>query len=548
MTATIPLGTLKEIAPTDITPHPDNPRRNATADDTLMASIASAGILEPLLVRWLQWTAADGAVMAGWQLLAGHRRLDGATRLGLMVVPVMVLDVDDHQATEVLVVENMARKDLDPIEQATGLQLLADRGLKPKDVAAKLGWSADLVKRRLALLTLPETVQAEVRSGGLSLDLAADLASLPPTSVADIVASGRYRNSYTIEAERDRLKRKRLMDTTIRTLTKEGRRTKTLTGLYEARSQDHDLLANLGLDATLHAFEPCHLIGLIPYGGSVDQHPMCDDLDSHQAEGTSNLKVTPKPIPVRPADLTAEDTVVRPVDTTGLSEEEAADAVEAEERRAAQAKLDLERHHAQVAQAALRQDLLDHRVALVPKILTEKIPIHTAARYLWDSMETENAMHDPHDAIWQSVLVSLGEPEVDQELTGDEGPYVAVIAYRDAKPGNAFKALLAYQLSCEICESGYGANRYAAPPTHATALDRLAKAVKVSDLHPLVAEHEALVDNILVALENVAVSVDLVSQGWPLQFEAAKRNRDLSHLRELAEQVRDAAELATAAK
>jgi ParB family chromosome partitioning protein len=141
-----------------ITRNPYQPR--VDFDDTelaeLAASIASHGILQPIVVR----AAVDG----GYELIAGERRLRAARLAGLTDVPAVVRDSTANEVLELALVENVQRADLNPIEEASAYRELIDRfGLSHEAVARQVGKSRVAVSNSLRLLDLaPETRQAIV--------------------------------------------------------------------------------------------------------------------------------------------------------------------------------------------------------------------------------------------------------------------------------------------------------------------------------------------------------------------------------------------------
>jgi ParB/RepB/Spo0J family partition protein len=160
-----------------IRPTPDNPRRaidvNAAAFRELVESVRVHGILQPLIAR-LHPTEA-GAL----DLRAGNRRLLAAIGAGLAEVPVLVREMDDRTAMEITVLENMAREDLTPMEEARGVDALIRTGHDLDEIAERLGKSRGWVARRAGLLALtPAWVEwAEARSiSAAHLELVARLA------------------------------------------------------------------------------------------------------------------------------------------------------------------------------------------------------------------------------------------------------------------------------------------------------------------------------------------------------------------------------------
>lgn len=147
---------------------PHNPRSHGDgADDDLVASVRSVGVLEPLLVR-----AAD-TDDEHWWVAAGTRRLDAARRAGLDHIACVVRDdLDDDAVVIAALVENAQRRDLDPIAQGRALQRLYDRGLTQEQIAEQVGKSGCWVSQRLSLLKLDADAQARVAAREIGVERA----------------------------------------------------------------------------------------------------------------------------------------------------------------------------------------------------------------------------------------------------------------------------------------------------------------------------------------------------------------------------------------
>ena len=152
---TLPVGSL--------TPHPGQPRRHFDEAqlDELAASIASRGVIQPIVVRPLGH---------GYQIIAGERRWRAAQRARLHEIPVVVRDFDDAQVLEIALVENIQRQDLNAIEEAQAYQRLAqDYGHTQGELAEIVHKSRSHIANLLRLLELPDEVQARVVDGALSM-------------------------------------------------------------------------------------------------------------------------------------------------------------------------------------------------------------------------------------------------------------------------------------------------------------------------------------------------------------------------------------------
>ena len=183
-------------------PNPRNPRRTfADAElDELAASIRERGIIQPILVRTVR-----GAIDQ-YEIVAGERRWRASQRAGLHDVPVLLLEVNDREALELAIIENVQRTDLNALEEAGGYQALADEFKYSQDDIAKIvGKSRPHVANTLRLLKLPEGVQNFIRTGKLSAGHARALLGQPdPEALAKaIVAQGlNVRQAEAIVQER----------------------------------------------------------------------------------------------------------------------------------------------------------------------------------------------------------------------------------------------------------------------------------------------------------------------------------------------------------
>ncbi len=164
---------LREIPLDDIRPG-ENMRRNfdETSLDELALSIREHGVLQPVVV------VADPAGR-GYVLVAGERRWRASQLAGRATIPAVVRDLTPQEALEAMLVENLQRADLDPIEEAVGLQrVLESGGYTQSELAAKVGKSQAYIANRLRLLRLPEEVRRHVSDGELPVGHALQLLRL----------------------------------------------------------------------------------------------------------------------------------------------------------------------------------------------------------------------------------------------------------------------------------------------------------------------------------------------------------------------------------
>src|SRR5262247_1146884 len=156
--------------------NPNQPRKvfDFTALDELAASIKSSGVIQPIIVR---------RVAGSYQLIAGERRWRAARQAGLDRIPAIVRDATDAQSLELALVENLLREDLNPIEAAQAYQkLLADFDWTQEELAQRIGKDRTSIANCLRLLRLPEEIQADLRSGRLTMGHARALLALPTVS------------------------------------------------------------------------------------------------------------------------------------------------------------------------------------------------------------------------------------------------------------------------------------------------------------------------------------------------------------------------------
>ncbi len=158
----------------------------------LAESIRSQGIMQPILVRPLR-DADDGH--GRYEIIAGERRYRAAKIAGLETVPVLIRPVEDEAAAIMALIENIQREDLNPIEEAQGLQrLVSDFGLTHEAAAQAVGRSRSAASNLLRLLQLAEPVQTMLMAGDLDMGHARSLLALPKTeqiTTANVISGKR---------------------------------------------------------------------------------------------------------------------------------------------------------------------------------------------------------------------------------------------------------------------------------------------------------------------------------------------------------------------
>ncbi|HEY1124387.1 MAG TPA: ParB/RepB/Spo0J family partition protein, partial [Sphingobium sp.] len=164
-----------------------NPRRDFDTDqlDELTNSIREKGVMQPLLVR----PTEDPNI---FEIIAGERRWRASQRAGLHDVPVIIREVDDREALELAIIENVQRVDLNPLEEAMGYgQLIEQFDYTQNDLANVIGKSRSHVANTLRLLKLPQDVRDMLARGELTAGHARTLITVDdPSAVARQIASG----------------------------------------------------------------------------------------------------------------------------------------------------------------------------------------------------------------------------------------------------------------------------------------------------------------------------------------------------------------------
>jgi ParB family chromosome partitioning protein len=154
---------LRQLPVELITPNPRQPRRDFD-EETLIAlagSLGDRGVLQPVLVR----PSAGGT----YELIAGERRWRAAQLAGLDTIPALVRVHDDADSLELALIENMAREDLNPVEEARACALLVEElGLTREEIGRRVGRSRVAVSNLLRLLDLPDEALEMLAAGDLT--------------------------------------------------------------------------------------------------------------------------------------------------------------------------------------------------------------------------------------------------------------------------------------------------------------------------------------------------------------------------------------------
>lgn len=161
-----------ELPLIEIEPNPNQPRRHFLEDEmaTLVESIRQYGVIQPIVVCKMD---------DKYQIVAGERRWRAAQLAKLTTIPVVIKDYSMEQITEIALVENLQRQDLDPVEEAYAYKRLMDTFKKTQEaIATRLGRSRSHVANMVRLLQLPDFILTELSLGDISIGQARPLLSL----------------------------------------------------------------------------------------------------------------------------------------------------------------------------------------------------------------------------------------------------------------------------------------------------------------------------------------------------------------------------------
>ncbi|HHY83293.1 MAG TPA: ParB/RepB/Spo0J family partition protein [Clostridiales bacterium] len=154
---------VQEIRITDIDPNPEQPRRQFDEEKIkeLADSIKVHGVVQPIIVK---------PYGSRYMIVAGERRWRAARAAGKTEIPAIIMDLDERQILEISLIENLQREDLNPIEEAKGIQVLIDKlNLTQEEAAERLGKSRPAVANALRLLNLSDEIQKLIYENKLSV-------------------------------------------------------------------------------------------------------------------------------------------------------------------------------------------------------------------------------------------------------------------------------------------------------------------------------------------------------------------------------------------
>lgn len=414
--------------------HPLNPRRDATPDDELVASVRQVGVLVAV-------TLAPSATEEGrFTLLAGHRRIAAARLVDLDEVPALVRDdlVTEAQQVEAMLIENLHRTDLTPVEEASAYEQLQLFGMDPKAISKATGRNLATVKQRLRLRDLSESAQERLHTGDITLTDSLTLLEFTdtPEVYADLEAALGTKNfTWKVHAAREAVNRAARHAAQIEEWQAAG--VHQYAGDYRAYNRDTgpfplDWFDDPYRDQGMHPADDGGCLVYVSHGLASHQPPLlvCTHPTNHTTDTT-----TSGPVAGVPADA--------PVDTERQRQVEAAaarDALVAAERAATQARLEwLTEHFTGMLPLRGNEHLADALVVALPSLLeVDAAPLAEIPQTPRSWGEDQQLIADIVASVGAGskparrldVLAQVLAGCVEVALTDEDRPHVATTAWQ----------------------------------------------------------------------------------------------------------------------
>ncbi len=200
------------VLPIDqVEPDPDQPRKDVGDIEDLKASILEHGIIQPCIVSVIEEDR--------YRLIAGERRYTAAKAAGLKTIPCVVRTVEEHRKLEIQIIENIHRKELNPLEEAGAYRKLMDEfSLSQRQLATRLGKSPSAINETLRILSLPEVILESVRtSEHLTRSVLLEIAKQENEEAQTAMWQSALSGGLTVKGARRTKERTDPVDRTVRT-------------------------------------------------------------------------------------------------------------------------------------------------------------------------------------------------------------------------------------------------------------------------------------------------------------------------------------------
>lgn len=282
----------REVPLAAVTPAKDNPRKHVGDIDELAKSVQAVGVLEPLIV-------VKQATGNQYTIVAGHRRYAAASKAKSKTIPVLVRDLPDAERVEVMLIENLHREDLSPMEEAETYKRLLDltKGTQ-RDLANRVGRSQAHVSKRLALLELPKEAVTALTEGKIDVSDAIELTKLKHQPDVKTVL-GNMRDGYhpnikmLVERQNEeqdyREKLAKVVDANKGAVIEERRSSGGARKVTEVGPGTFYGLDKV--DVKKHKSEPCHAI-IVEWDGAMQEG--CSDPSRHGVKDNGRRSSTEK--------------------------------------------------------------------------------------------------------------------------------------------------------------------------------------------------------------------------------------------------------------
>ncbi len=192
----VAVGASRMVSIDLIDPDPHQPRKEHGDLSEMMESIKVHGIISPIIV------SINGE---RFRIIVGERRYTAAKTLGLCEVPALIRSMESHKCAEVQLIENVQRKDLEPIELARAYKRLIDEHqLSQRELARRLGKSASSINETLRILSLDEAELRQTTASHVSRSVMVELAKKTPAQRKTLLAESADTESLTVKSVRSR--------------------------------------------------------------------------------------------------------------------------------------------------------------------------------------------------------------------------------------------------------------------------------------------------------------------------------------------------------